>query len=171
MGRKFTTNEKNLENVLDEIQTVFAGLDESQRERFCKQLKFYTQFLNEKKNCYESIVVENFSNRNGKINKILSTKKRAFRLSFYIPVPGSFVPLPVPRSKLSLLTFVSLLVLFANFHLDFYIASTYWIINAHSCARSIINFEPPGSFMYLFISLSLFSYTPVPGQKLFSNPY
>ncbi|HEF1852264.1 TPA: helix-turn-helix transcriptional regulator [Bacillus cereus] len=49
MGRKFTTNEKNLENVLDEIQTVFAGLDESQRERFCKQLKFYTQFLNEKK--------------------------------------------------------------------------------------------------------------------------
>ena len=75
MGRKFTTNEKNLENVLDEIQTVFAGLDESQRERFCKQLKFYTQFLNEKKNCYESIVVENFSNRNGKINKILSTKK------------------------------------------------------------------------------------------------
>ncbi|HDR4532627.1 MULTISPECIES: helix-turn-helix domain-containing protein [Bacillus cereus group] len=49
MGRKFTTNEKNLENVLNEIQTVFAGLDESQRERFCKQLKFYTQFLNEKK--------------------------------------------------------------------------------------------------------------------------
>ncbi|PGU05079.1 transcriptional regulator [Bacillus cereus] len=49
MGRKFTTNEKNLEIVLDEIQTVFAGLDESQREQFCKQLKFYTQFLNEKK--------------------------------------------------------------------------------------------------------------------------
>ncbi|PGW52223.1 transcriptional regulator [Bacillus thuringiensis] len=49
MGRKFTTNEKNLENVLDEIQMVFAGLDESQREQFCKQLKFYTQFLNEKK--------------------------------------------------------------------------------------------------------------------------
>ncbi|HFJ9370069.1 TPA: helix-turn-helix domain-containing protein [Bacillus nitratireducens] len=49
MGRKFTTNEKQLENVLDEIQTVFAGLDESQREQFCKQLKFYTQFLNEKK--------------------------------------------------------------------------------------------------------------------------
>lgn len=49
MGREFTTNEKNLENVLDEIQTVFAGLDESQREQFCKQLKFYTQFLNEKK--------------------------------------------------------------------------------------------------------------------------
>ena len=48
MGRKFTTNERNLENVLDEIQTVFAGLDESQQERFCKQLKFYTQFLNEK---------------------------------------------------------------------------------------------------------------------------
>ncbi|MEW4152752.1 helix-turn-helix transcriptional regulator [Bacillus thuringiensis] len=49
MGRKFTTSEKNLEHVLDEIQTVFAGLDESQREQFCKQLKFYTQFLNEKK--------------------------------------------------------------------------------------------------------------------------
>ncbi|PGM07267.1 transcriptional regulator [Bacillus cereus] len=49
MGRKFTTSEKKLENVLDEIQTVFAGLDESQREQFCKQLKFYTQFLNEKK--------------------------------------------------------------------------------------------------------------------------
>ncbi|MDG0950692.1 helix-turn-helix domain-containing protein [Bacillus paranthracis] len=49
MGRKFTTNEKNLENVLAEIQMVFAGLDESQREQFCKQLKFYTQFLNEKK--------------------------------------------------------------------------------------------------------------------------
>lgn len=49
MGRKFTTNEKQLEDVLDEIQTVFAGLDESQREQFCKQLKFYTQFLNEKK--------------------------------------------------------------------------------------------------------------------------
>ncbi|PHE16391.1 transcriptional regulator [Bacillus toyonensis] len=49
MGRKFTTNEKQLENVLGEIQTVFAGLDESQREQFCKQLKFYTQFLNEKK--------------------------------------------------------------------------------------------------------------------------
>ncbi|MDF9626150.1 helix-turn-helix transcriptional regulator [Bacillus cereus] len=49
MGRKFTTSEKHLENVLDEIQTVFAGLDESQREQFCKQLKFYTQFLNEKK--------------------------------------------------------------------------------------------------------------------------
>ncbi|MGM2417507.1 helix-turn-helix domain-containing protein [Bacillus cereus group sp. BceL062] len=49
MGRKFTTSEKNLENVLDEIQTVFAGLNESQREQFCKQLKFYTQFLNEKK--------------------------------------------------------------------------------------------------------------------------
>ncbi|AJG57468.1 MULTISPECIES: helix-turn-helix domain-containing protein [Bacillus] len=49
MGRKFTTSEKNLKNVLDEIQTVFAGLDESQREQFCKQLKFYTQFLNEKK--------------------------------------------------------------------------------------------------------------------------
>ncbi|SME07541.1 HTH-type transcriptional regulator ImmR [Bacillus mobilis] len=49
MGRKFITSEKNLENVLDEIQTVFAGLDESQREQFCKQLKFYTQFLNEKK--------------------------------------------------------------------------------------------------------------------------
>ncbi|MEW4233490.1 helix-turn-helix transcriptional regulator [Bacillus thuringiensis] len=49
MGRKFTASEKNLENVLDEIQTVFAGLDESQREQFCKQLKFYTQFLNEKK--------------------------------------------------------------------------------------------------------------------------
>ena len=32
---------------------------------------------------------------------------------------------------------------------------------------SIINFEPPGSFMYLFISLSLFSYTPVPGQNYF----
>ncbi|MFV1454456.1 helix-turn-helix domain-containing protein [Bacillus mycoides] len=49
MGRKFTTSESRLENVLDEIQTVFAGLDESQRERFCKQLEFYTQFLNEKK--------------------------------------------------------------------------------------------------------------------------
>ncbi|MEC2645016.1 XRE family transcriptional regulator, partial [Bacillus thuringiensis] len=31
------------------IQTVFAGLNESQREQFCKQLLFYTQFLNEKK--------------------------------------------------------------------------------------------------------------------------
>lgn len=49
MGRKFTTNEKQLKDVLDEIQTVFAGLDESQREQFCKQLKSYTQFLNEKK--------------------------------------------------------------------------------------------------------------------------
>ncbi|MDA2619210.1 helix-turn-helix transcriptional regulator [Bacillus cereus] len=49
MGRKFTTSEKHLEDVLEEIQTVFAGLDESQREQFCKQLKFYTQFLNEKK--------------------------------------------------------------------------------------------------------------------------
>lgn len=49
MGRKFTTSEKHLEDVLDEIQTVFADLDESQREQFCKQLKFYTQFLNEKK--------------------------------------------------------------------------------------------------------------------------
>lgn len=49
MGRKFTTSEKHLEDVIDEIQTVFAGLDESQREQFCKQLKFYTQFLNEKK--------------------------------------------------------------------------------------------------------------------------
>ncbi|TEA50675.1 XRE family transcriptional regulator [Bacillus sp. BH2] len=49
MGRKFTTSEKHLEDVLAEIQTVFAGLDESQREQFCKQLKFYTQFLNEKK--------------------------------------------------------------------------------------------------------------------------
>lgn len=49
MGRKFKTSEKQLEDVLDEIQTVFAGLDESQREQFCKQLKFYTQFLNEKK--------------------------------------------------------------------------------------------------------------------------
>ncbi|MED2846942.1 helix-turn-helix transcriptional regulator [Bacillus toyonensis] len=49
MGRKFTTNEKQLEDVLDEIQTVFAGLDESQREQFCRQLKSYTLFLNDKK--------------------------------------------------------------------------------------------------------------------------
>ncbi len=40
MGRKFTTSEKHLEDVLDEIQTVFAGLDESQREQFCKNSSF-----------------------------------------------------------------------------------------------------------------------------------
>ncbi|HDR7485337.1 helix-turn-helix domain-containing protein [Bacillus paranthracis] len=45
MGRKFTASEKHLENVLDEIQTVFAGLDESQREQFCKQLVLYAKFL------------------------------------------------------------------------------------------------------------------------------
>ncbi|WJE54290.1 helix-turn-helix transcriptional regulator [Bacillus cereus] len=49
MGRKFIANEKHLENVLNEIQTIFVGLDESQRERFCKQLSLYTEFLNEKK--------------------------------------------------------------------------------------------------------------------------
>jgi len=49
MGRTSTPHEKNIANALDEIQTVFAGLDESQREQFCKQLLFYTQFLNEKK--------------------------------------------------------------------------------------------------------------------------
>ncbi|MEF8680435.1 UNVERIFIED_CONTAM: helix-turn-helix transcriptional regulator [Bacillus cereus] len=49
MGRKFTTCEKQLEEVLDKIQTVFAGLDESQRVQFCRQLNLYTQFLNEKK--------------------------------------------------------------------------------------------------------------------------
>ncbi|MDZ5608454.1 helix-turn-helix transcriptional regulator [Bacillus pseudomycoides] len=45
MGRKFTADERNLENALDEIQTVFAGLDEDQREQFCKQLILYAKFL------------------------------------------------------------------------------------------------------------------------------
>ncbi|EEM68587.1 MULTISPECIES: helix-turn-helix domain-containing protein [Bacillus cereus group] len=45
MGRKFTKSERQLEDVLDEIQTVFAGLDESQREQFCKQLVLYAKFL------------------------------------------------------------------------------------------------------------------------------
>ncbi|AJG78376.1 helix-turn-helix transcriptional regulator [Bacillus thuringiensis] len=45
MGRKFPKSERQLEDVLDEIQTVFAGLDESQREQFCKQLVLYAKFL------------------------------------------------------------------------------------------------------------------------------
>ncbi|MFD0768827.1 helix-turn-helix domain-containing protein [Bacillus sp. CGMCC 1.60114] len=46
MGRKTTTSEKHLENVLDELQTVFAGLDEVQREHLSKQLILYLRFLN-----------------------------------------------------------------------------------------------------------------------------
>ncbi|EMY8532994.1 transcriptional regulator [Bacillus thuringiensis serovar pingluonsis] len=45
MGRTSTPHEKNIANALDEIQTVFAGLDESQREQFCKQLVLYAKFL------------------------------------------------------------------------------------------------------------------------------
>ncbi|MCU4797675.1 helix-turn-helix domain-containing protein [Bacillus cereus] len=49
LGRNIPESEEQLKIILEEIQTVFAGLDESQREQFCKQLLFYTQFLNEKK--------------------------------------------------------------------------------------------------------------------------
>ncbi|HDX9630855.1 TPA: helix-turn-helix transcriptional regulator [Bacillus cereus] len=49
VGRSIPESEEQLKIILEEIQTVFAGLDESQREQFCKQLLFYTQFLNEKK--------------------------------------------------------------------------------------------------------------------------
>lgn len=49
LGRNTPESEEQLKIILEEIQTVFAGLDESQREQFCKQLLFYTQFLNEKK--------------------------------------------------------------------------------------------------------------------------
>ncbi|AMR02270.1 helix-turn-helix domain-containing protein [Bacillus thuringiensis] len=49
LGRNIPESEERLKIILEEIQTVFAGLDESQREQFCKQLLFYTQFLNEKK--------------------------------------------------------------------------------------------------------------------------
>lgn len=49
LGRNIPDTEEQLKIILEEIQTVFAGLDESQREQFCKQLLFYTQFLNEKK--------------------------------------------------------------------------------------------------------------------------
>lgn len=49
LGRNIPESEEQLKIILEEIQTVFAGLDESQREQFCKQLFFYTQFLNEKK--------------------------------------------------------------------------------------------------------------------------
>ncbi|EEL69358.1 Transcriptional regulator, MerR [Bacillus mycoides] len=45
MGRTTTLNEKNIANALDEIQTVFAGLDESHQEQFCKQLVLYAKFL------------------------------------------------------------------------------------------------------------------------------
>ncbi|HDR7710364.1 TPA: helix-turn-helix transcriptional regulator [Bacillus cereus] len=49
LGRNIPESEEQLKTILDEIQTVFAGLNESQREQLCKQLLFYTQFLNEKK--------------------------------------------------------------------------------------------------------------------------
>ncbi|WP_242291723.1 helix-turn-helix transcriptional regulator [Bacillus cereus group sp. BfR-BA-01356] len=49
LGRNIPESEERLKIILEEIQTVFAGLNESQREQFCKQLLFYTQFLNEKK--------------------------------------------------------------------------------------------------------------------------
>ncbi|AFU14628.1 Transcriptional regulator, MerR [Bacillus thuringiensis MC28] len=45
MGRTTTPNEENITNALNEIQTVFAGLDESHREQFCKQLVLYAKFL------------------------------------------------------------------------------------------------------------------------------
>ncbi len=66
MVERVHPHEKNIANALDEIQTVFAGLDESQREQFCKQLVLYASSLKLITSCYESIVVENISNRNGK---------------------------------------------------------------------------------------------------------
>ena len=66
LGRNIPESEEQLKIILEEVQTVFAGLNESQREQFCKQLLFYIQFLNEKKSCCESIV-ENFSIFNGKV--------------------------------------------------------------------------------------------------------
>ena len=78
------------------------------------------------------------------------------------------MPLPVPRSKLSLLTFVSLLVLLPTSTWILYSSTWSWIINAHSCARIILTLN----LLVLYVPfhlLSLFSYTPVPGPKLFSN--
>ncbi|MCT6901626.1 MAG: helix-turn-helix domain-containing protein [Lactobacillus sp.] len=49
LGRNIPESEEQLKTILNETQTVFAGLNESQREQFCKQLLFYIQFLNEKK--------------------------------------------------------------------------------------------------------------------------
>ena len=49
LGRNIPESEEQLKIILEEVQTVFAGLNESQREQFCKQLLFYIQFLNEKR--------------------------------------------------------------------------------------------------------------------------
>ncbi|MCC2476468.1 helix-turn-helix domain-containing protein [Bacillus paranthracis] len=45
LGRNIPESEEQLKIILEEIQTVFAGLDESQREQFCKQLVLYAKFL------------------------------------------------------------------------------------------------------------------------------
>lgn len=52
LGRNIPESEEQLKTILKKIQTVFAGLNESQREQFFKQLLFYTQFLNETKELF-----------------------------------------------------------------------------------------------------------------------
>ena len=84
LGRNIPESEEQLKIILEEIQTVFAGLDESQREQFCKQLLFYTQFLNEKKSCYESIVVETIFIFNSNVFYYNTKIERSYRpLYFY----------------------------------------------------------------------------------------
>ncbi|OOR56044.1 transcriptional regulator [Bacillus mycoides] len=41
------TKDKVLENALHEVQLKYAALEEHQRERFCKQLVFYSKVLAE----------------------------------------------------------------------------------------------------------------------------
>ncbi|WP_026049360.1 helix-turn-helix domain-containing protein [Bacillus bingmayongensis] len=41
------TNDKMLRNTLKEVQQTYAALDEFQRERYCKQLLFYSKALAE----------------------------------------------------------------------------------------------------------------------------
>ncbi|EJR77591.1 XRE family transcriptional regulator [Bacillus sp. BI3] len=41
------TKDKMLRNTLEEVQQTYAALDEPRRERFCKQLVFYSKVLAE----------------------------------------------------------------------------------------------------------------------------
>ncbi|WIG37302.1 helix-turn-helix domain-containing protein [Bacillus toyonensis] len=41
------TKDEMLRNTLEEVQQTYASLDEPQRERFCKQLVFYSKVLAE----------------------------------------------------------------------------------------------------------------------------
>ncbi|HFJ9378979.1 transcriptional regulator [Bacillus cereus] len=41
------TNDERLRDTLEEVQQTYAALDEPQRERFCKQLIFYSKVLAE----------------------------------------------------------------------------------------------------------------------------